>query len=165
MTSAATTSTTDPLAEFGDAVQRDYPLARHTWFRIGGPARYFVQPTSVEQLQAVAKRCVEADLPVYVLGLGANLLVSSEGVPGVVIKLSSEAFREVSIRRDNDLAALTVGAGADMQKLLLKTCREGLAGIECMAGIPGTVGGAVKMNAGCYGSYTADVVERVTVMD
>ena len=169
MTSPTSDINSDLFSEFGSAVEHDYPLARHTWFRVGGNAQFFACPTSVEQLQSIAKRAADANLPVHVLGLGANVLISSAGVPGVVVKLSEEAFRTIEIDRDSDRdgdrALVKVGAGADLQKLLLRTCREGLTGIECMAGIPGTVGGGVRMNAGGkFGDFGASVLD-VTVMD
>jgi UDP-N-acetylmuramate dehydrogenase len=156
-----------PFDDLGDIVELDIPMARHTWFRIGGPAKYFIRPRSVEELAEVARRCEEFDIPVYVLGLGANVLVSDEGIPGAVIRLSDLFWRQVHIRRDEaaGTAHLTAHAGADLQKLVLHTTREGLAGIECMAGIPGTVGGGVRMNAGGkFGDFGANVT-RVTVMD
>lgn len=156
-----------PFGDLAEIVEHDYPLARHTWFRVGGPAKYFIRPRSLEELQAVARRCEEHDIRVYVLGLGANVLISDEGVPGAVIRLSEEHWRQVEVERDEaaGTARFRVHAGADLQKLVLRTCREGLAGIECMAGIPGTVGGGVRMNAGGkFGDFGANIA-KVTVMD
>lgn len=169
MTLAATTnpSMQQPFDDLRDIVEFDFPLARYTWFRIGGPARYFVRPRNPEELAEVARRCEEFGIPVYVLGLGANVLVSDEGIPGAVIRLGEEYWRQVDIERDkaNGSARLRVNAGVDLQKLVLHTCREGLAGIECMAGIPGTVGGGIRMNAGGkFGDFGANIT-RVTVMD
>src|SRR5687768_12100505 len=127
--------TDNPFSGLDDAVTEMEPLAPHTWYKIGGPARWFVRPRGVEELQQAARRCVENEIPIYVLGLGANLLVSDDGVDGAVFRLGDEAFRE--IRFENNLAH--VGAGVDMQKLIQKTVRQGLSGIECLAGIPGTV--------------------------
>lgn len=156
-----------PFDDLGEIVECDFPLSRFTWFRIGGPAKYFIRPRSVEELAEVARRCGEYRIPVYVLGLGANVLIADEGIPGAVVRLGEEYWRQVSVRRDEAAgqALLSVNAGADLHKLVLHTCREGLAGIECMAGIPGTVGGAVHMNAGGkFGDFGANVT-RVTVMD
>jgi UDP-N-acetylmuramate dehydrogenase len=150
-----------------DFVASDYPLARHTWFRIGGPAKYFARPRTVEELAEFSRRCQEFGIPLYVLGLGANVLISDEGIPGAVVRLSEEYWRHVNVARDESAgtALLTANAGADLQKLVLHTCREGLAGVECMAGIPGTVGGGVRMNAGGkFGDFGANIT-RVTVMD
>lgn len=142
-------------------VTENVSMAPFTWYRIGGPARYFIQPTSLETLQAAAARCLENNIPMYVLGLGANLLVGDQGVDGAVFRLSAEHWRTVKF--DNNLCE--VGAGADMQKLVLRTVRQGLAGIECLAGIPGTVGGGIRMNAGGKFGDIGAVVTKVTVMD
>ena len=169
MTTATATSSTDTIfGDLSDIVERNYPLARHTWYRIGGPARYFVRPRNVEELQTVARRCAEHGVPVYVLGLGANLLVSDAGVPGVVVKLDADHWRRVKIDRetngDDGPTLVTANSGVDLQKLVLRTCREGLAGFECMAGIPGTIGGGVRMNAGGKYGDIGGRVRSVTVM-
>lgn len=150
-----------PFAGLDEFVQENAPLRKLTWYRIGGPAKYLVRPRSVEELQLAVRRCAENEIPIYVLGLGANLLVQDSGVDGAVFKFDSEFFRHVTFNKN----LVEVGAGVDMQKLLLRTCREGLAGIECLAGIPGTVGGGIRMNAGGkFGDFGA-VIQRVTVMD
>lgn len=152
---------TNPFAGLEEAVAENVPLARHTWYKIGGPARWFVRPRSIEELREAALRCVENNIPVYVLGLGANLLVSDEGVPdGAVFRLDEDHWRRVKF----DGTTVEVGAGADMQKLLVRTVRQGLAGIECLAGIPGTVGGGVRMNAGGKFGDIGSIVSRVSVM-
>src|SRR5204863_6213783 len=135
---------TGPFSGCEEFVGENMPLAKYTWFKIGGPARWLVRPRNVEELQEASRRCVENNIPIYVLGLGANLLISDEGVDGAVFRLSEEHWRRVKIEG----AKVEVGAGVDMQKLLLHTVRRGLAGLECLAGIPGTVGGGVRMNAG-----------------
>jgi UDP-N-acetylmuramate dehydrogenase len=152
---------TNPFAGLEEVVAEHVPLARFTWYKIGGPARYFVRPRSVEELREAAVRCAENNIPIYVLGLGANVLVSDEGVDGAVFRLDDDHWRRVKF----DKTTVEVGAGADMQKLLVRTVREGLAGIECLAGIPGTVGGGVRMNAGGKFGDLGAVVTRVTVMD
>jgi UDP-N-acetylmuramate dehydrogenase len=150
-----------PFSGLAQFVEENVPLARFTWYKIGGPARWFIRPRSLEELQEAAGRCVENGIPIYVLGLGANLLVNDEGVDGAVFRLDDEHWRRVKYTGNK----LEVGAGADMQKLLLRTVRQGLAGIECLAGIPGTVGGGIRMNAGGkYGDIGA-FVQKVSVMD
>jgi len=142
-------------------ITENHPLAPHTWYKIGGPARWYVRPRSVEELQEASRRCLENGIPIYVLGLGANLLVSDQGVNGAVFKLDQDYWRRVKF----DKTTLEVGAGVDMPRLLLRTVKEGLAGIECLAGIPGTVGGGVRMNAGGkFGDFGA-VIQRVAVCD
>jgi UDP-N-acetylmuramate dehydrogenase len=150
-----------PFSGLTEFVEENVPLAKFTWYKIGGPARWFVRPRSLEELQEAAARCAENGIPVYVLGLGANLLVNDEGVDGAVFRFDHEHWRRVRYQG----TTLHVGAGADMQKLLLRTVRQGLAGIECLAGIPGTVGGGVRMNAGGKFGDIGAVVTKVTVMD
>jgi UDP-N-acetylmuramate dehydrogenase len=148
---------TNPFADLEPIVTENVALAPRTWYKIGGPARWYIQPRSVEDLQAAAARCVENEIPIFVLGLGANLLVSDAGVNGAVFKLDEEHWRRVKF----DGTSMEVGAGADLQKLILRSVRQGLAGIECLAGIPGTVGGGIRMN--CGGKF-GDIGARVTAV-
>jgi UDP-N-acetylmuramate dehydrogenase len=152
---------TNPFAGLDEIVAENVPLAPHTWYKIGGPARWYIQPRSVEELQEAARRCMENEVPTYVLGLGANLLVSDQGVNGAVFRLDHDFWRRV---RFNGTIA-EVGAGVDMQKLVVRTCRQGLTGIECLAGIPGTIGGGIRMNAGGKFGDIGAVVTNVQVMD
>jgi UDP-N-acetylmuramate dehydrogenase len=154
-------STENMFAGLEEIVTENAPLAPHTWYKIGGPARWLIRPRSVEELQEASKRCAENGVPVYVLGLGANLLVSDDGVDGAVFRLDEDYWRRVKFEG----ATMEVGAGADMQRLLVRTVRQGLAGIECLAGIPGTVGGGVRMNAGGKFGDIGAVITRVQVMD
>ena len=103
----------------------------------------------------------ENNIAIYVLGLGANLLVGDAGVNGAVFQLDQDYFRRVKIDKNQ----VEVGAGVDMQKLVLRAVRQGLAGIECLAGIPGTIGGGVRMNAGGKFGDIGAVITRVSVMD
>jgi UDP-N-acetylmuramate dehydrogenase len=151
----------NPFSGLEEFVTENEPLAPHTWYRIGGPARWYLRPRNVEELEEAARRSAENDIPVYVLGLGANLLVSDNGVDGAVFRLDEDYWRRVKFAGTN----LEVGAGVDMQKLLLRAVKEGLSGIECLAGIPGTIGGGVRMNAGGKFGDIGAVVTRVQVMD
>jgi UDP-N-acetylmuramate dehydrogenase len=150
----------NPFSGLEDIVQEHAPLAPMTWYRIGGPARYLIRPRSVEELAEATRRCTENELPIFVLGLGANLLVGDNGIDGAVFRLDSDFWKTVNIQEGN----IHVGAGADMQKLVLKSVRTGLAGIECLAGIPGTIGGGIRMNAGGKFGDLGSVVTHVTVM-
>jgi UDP-N-acetylmuramate dehydrogenase len=152
---------TGPFSGCEEFVAENAPLAKFTWFKIGGPARWLIRPRGVEELQEAVRRCVENNIPIYVLGLGANLLISDEGVDGAVFRFSEEHWKRVQF--ENNL--VHVGAGMDMLKLLIKTVRQGLAGLECLAGIPGTVGGGIRMNAGGKFGDIGALVSRVTVMD
>lgn len=151
----------NPFAGLESIVTENYPLKRHTWYRIGGPARFFIRPKSVEQLREAVARCVENEIPIYVLGLGANLLVKDEGVDGAVFRLDADAFSQVTIEGER----VTAGAGVDLQKLIIQTMRAGLGGLETLVGIPGTIGGAIRMNAGGRFGDISSVVERVRTMD
>jgi UDP-N-acetylmuramate dehydrogenase len=151
----------NPFAGLERFVAENEPLAPHTWFKLGGPARWYVRPESVQDLQDAAARCMEENIPVYVLGLGANLLVADEGVNGAVFRFDHESWRRVTLNG----TTVEVGAGADVQKLVVRTVRAGLEGIECLAGIPATIGGAVKMNAGGKFGDIGGVLTKVQVMD
>jgi UDP-N-acetylmuramate dehydrogenase len=150
-----------PFAGLEEYVAENVPLAKYTWIKLGGPARWMVRPRNVEELQEAARRCLENEIPIYVLGLGANLVVSDQGVDGAVFRLSEEHWRSVEF----DASGIKVGAGVDMQKLLLKLVRSGRAGLECLAGIPGTIGGGIRMNAGGRFGSIGTAVRSATVMD
>ncbi len=151
----------NPFADRSEIVQEHAPLAPLTWYRIGGPARYLIRPRTPAELADVARRCVESELRMYVLGLGANLLVGDAGVNGAVIRLDADHWRQVRLAGNT----VEVGAGVDLQKLILRTVRAGLAGLECLAGIPGTIGGGIRMNAGGKFGDLGAVVRTVAVMD
>ena len=151
--------------EFGEQVRHNVPLAPFTWFALGGPAKYFVQPRDRAQLQVLVARLRENDIPLYVLGSGANLLIKDEGVDGAVIALHAPEFKKCAIEKKDGRGIVTAGAGKDVQKLLLEATHAGLSGLECLAGIPGSVGGEVKMNAGGTFGDIGSAVESVTVMD
>ncbi|MCG3178185.1 MAG: UDP-N-acetylenolpyruvoylglucosamine reductase [Phycisphaerae bacterium] len=148
-------------AEFREIVTEREPLARHTWFRLGGPARYFIQPRNEKELASALARCRDNSVPIYVLGGGANLLIPDDGIDGAVVKLAGE-FAETAIDEDG---TVTAGAGVDMSKLNLRCVREGLAGMECLTGVPGSVGGGVKMNAGGAFGDIGNIIRRVKLMD
>ncbi len=142
-------------------VEADYPLAKQSWYGLGGPADYFIRPETVEQLKEVVQRCNENKVRIYVLGFGSNLLISDEGVRGAVVKLEAEEFAETQF----DGEQVTTWAGAELGKLVLTCVEKGLSGIEALTGIPGSVGGAVKMNAGGNFGDIGAAVETVTLMD
>jgi UDP-N-acetylmuramate dehydrogenase len=151
----------NPFSGLEDIVEENVPLSRFTWYRIGGPARWLIRPQSLEQFQEATRRCADSQIRTYVLGLGANLLVSDTGVDGAVFRLDADYWRRVQFQESR----VDVGAGADMQRLLLRTVRQGLSGIECLAGIPGTVGGGIRMNAGGKFGDLGSIVSSVQVMD
>ena len=143
-----------------DNVYRNEPMKRHTTFRIGGPADYYLCPHSAKEIQKVVEICREEKLPYFILGNGSNLLVSDQGYRGVVIQL----WKNVSdIRVESCL--IHAKAGASLAKIAAEALEEGLTGMEFAAGIPGTLGGAVVMNAGAYGGEMKDILKEVLVMD
>jgi UDP-N-acetylmuramate dehydrogenase len=142
-------------------VETNYELAQKTWFALGGPADFFLTPRTLEELKEVVTRCNENDIPIRVLGFGSNLLISDEGIKGAVIKLEAEQFSQV----EYDGQSVTAWAGAELSKLVLNCVKQGLSGIEALTGIPGSIGGAIKMNAGGNFGDIGAAVESVTVMD
>ena len=145
----------------GKIVETNYPLVKCTWYGLGGQADYFIKPQTVEQLKEVVQRCNENNIPIYVMGFGSNLLISDKGLRAAVIKLETDQFTQTQF----DGEQLTAWAGAELSKLVLTCVQKGLSGIEALTGIPGSVGGAVKMNAGgAFGDIGA-AVETVTLMD
>lgn len=142
-------------------VETNYPLAKCTWYGLGGQADYFIKPQTVEQLKEVVQRCNENNIPIYVMGFGSNLLISDKGLRAAVIKLETDQFTQTQF----DGEQLTAWAGAELSKLVLTCVQKGLSGIEALTGIPGSVGGAVKMNAGGNFGDIGAAVETVTLMD
>lgn len=137
----------------------DEPLKKHTTFRIGGPAKYFCLPKNWEQLAKVIKACREFEENYYILGNGSNILVSDQGYSGVVIQLFRNC-NEVRIEGTR----LYADAGALLVKISHLAAQEGLTGLEFASGIPGTIGGALVMNAGAYGGEMKDVVREALVL-
>lgn len=155
-----------------NGVQRKEPLSRHTTFCIGGPADYFVTPASSEELKKTLLLCKKEKIPYTILGNGSNLLVSDQGVRGVVIHMQHEAIPGIKTsvsdtvyKKKDDMYFLTAQAGQMLAKTAVQAARWGLCGLEFAAGIPGSLGGAVVMNAGAYGSEIQDFLVSVEVMD
>ena len=130
---------------FDGDVYPSEPMARHTMYRIGGPARFYVQVASVGALKRLVTVCEESRVPWVAIGRGSNLLVADEGYPGVVITLGRD-FR--ICRYDEDAHSFCVGAGVPLSSVVQEAFRRSLAGFEFAVGTPGTVGGALRMNAG-----------------
>ncbi|MCC8028995.1 MAG: UDP-N-acetylmuramate dehydrogenase [Lachnospiraceae bacterium] len=139
-------------------VLRDEPMSRHTTFRVGGPAAYYVTPDR-ESLPGVTAFCREHEIPCLVIGNGSNLLCGDGGVEGVVVEIGKR-MSEVRV----DGACVTAEAGALLSAIAAKAAAEGLAGFEFAAGIPGSIGGAAVMNAGAYGGEMCDVLTEATVL-
>ena len=144
-----------------EIVETDYPLAKRTWYGLGGAADYFIRPKTLKQLKEVVRRCKKNRIPIYVMGFGSNLLISDNGLRGAVVKLEEEQFTQIEF----DGTEVTAWAGAELSKLVLTCVEKGLSGIEALTGIPGSVGGAVKMNAGGNFGDFGSAVQSVTLMD
>ena len=140
------------------------PLAAHTTFKIGGPAVFWCTPRDAEQLRCTLKLCRENGTRVYLLGNGSNTLFDDAGFDGAVIDMRSLSEMEWS-DVDTDVVRITAGTGQTLGRLCSKAQALGLTGLEFACGIPGTVGGAVYMNAGAYGGELKDVLESVTFLD
>jgi len=136
------------------------PLARHTSLRIGGPAELLVQPDTIEELVAVVRGAARAGVPLTVLGGGSNVLVADGGIRGIVVKLG-RGFRTLAFEGTR----VRAGAAVQLGRLARETAARGLAGLEHAEGIPGTVGGAVRGNAGAYGGDIASVLECIEGVD
>ncbi|MCC6048128.1 MAG: UDP-N-acetylmuramate dehydrogenase [Thermodesulfobacterium sp.] len=152
------------LKEKGIAYKVDEPLAKHTTIRIGGPASFMVFPKKEDELLEIVKNVTELDIPWYVVGGGSNLLCADEGYPGVVINLRSmKGIAERSLVPDANLF-LEVLSGTMVGEVISFARRKGYSGLEFLAGVPATVGGAVRMNAGAYGRSFSMLVRRVKLL-
>ena len=139
----------------------DEPLAKKTTLRVGGPADFYVEPVSEGDLSLVLQFCAEKDLPFFILGRGSNLLIKDSGVRGFVICLGHSSFSE--IRVDGEL--LHCGAGAKLKTVSVEARKNNLTGLEFLEGIPGSIGGALRMNAGAMASAMFNVVHAIRIMD
>jgi UDP-N-acetylmuramate dehydrogenase len=147
--------------DFRAIVQADEPLAPHLWFRLGGPAQYLARPRTLDELLGLLRRCRDEQLPYKLLAGGSNILVRDEGVAAMVIHLESPAFSDVAIDRN----VVEAGAAVPLTALISHSARAGLAGLEVLTGIPGTVGGALRGNAGDRQGSIGQFVRRATVID
>jgi UDP-N-acetylmuramate dehydrogenase len=150
----------DRLAGFRGTLQRDQPLAPVVWFRAGGPAEVLAMPVDVEDLQRLM-RALPADVPVTVIGLGSNLLVRDGGIEGVVVRLSARGFGKVAVVGNR----ITVGAAMADKRLAAHAHEAGLGGFAFYHGIPGGIGGALRMNAGANGAETHERLVEVIAID
>ncbi len=146
------------LDDFSEITLRDEPLAPHTYLKLGGPAQYFITPRNRDELAQVILACRDAEMPYHILGGGCNLLIADKGVSGVVIHVGGGNFSQIEISG----TTVTVGAGAKLTHLISQTVKAGLQGLEVLVGIPGTVGGALRGNAGGSGGDIGQFVTSVT---
>lgn len=148
------------LADFSEITRSDEPLAPYTWMKIGGPAQFLIQPRTPDELVAVVKTCSQVESQVKLLGGGSNLLVRDAGVSGVVLRIYGEPFASVKVQGD----VIRAGAGAMLTTVISHTVNAGLAGMETLVGIPGTIGGALHGNAGGRIGDIGQFVESVTAL-
>jgi UDP-N-acetylmuramate dehydrogenase len=149
-----------PFDDLGVAVSRGEPLSHHTWLGIGGGAAWFCEPVDVDALARVIGRCRQHSIPVRVIGGGSNVLVPTSGYEGMVVRLSAPVFSEITVQKP----LIRAGAGAKLIHVVSAAVQAGLAGLEMLVDIPGTVGGALVGNAGGHGGDIGQQVREVTVM-
>ena len=149
-----------PRLDVGTVLRLDEPLSRRTTLRVGGPADLYVEPASEADLAAVVQQALEEGIPWMILGRGSNLLVRDGGIRGIVIHLGQPVFSRISIA-DNRLEC---GAGARMRNVAFEAKKASLTGLEFLEGIPGTIGGGLRMNAGAMGSSMMAVAETLRYM-
>lgn len=145
-------------------VELDAPIGRRTWFNTGGTADVLLHPESIEAVSEIVRRCRRTKTPLRIMGEGANMLVSDSGVDGIVLRLDTPAFRATEFNADGNVELMRVGAGADMARTLMDATRRGLAGLAPMAGIPASIGGAIRINAGGAFGAIGDSVEAVACL-
>lgn len=145
---------------FENIVRQGEPLAMHTWFQLGGPAEHFAEPENPDQLIALLKRSHDAGVEARVLGQGSNVLIRDEGAAGLILRLTATEFGKIEI----DGQRITVGGGANLGRLVTSAVHRGLAGMEMLVGIPGTVGGALHGNAGAHGGDIGQWAASATVL-
>jgi len=139
-------------------VHRQEPLADKTTLGVGGPARYYAEPACAEDLAQLLRAAKTAGVPVFCLGRGSNLIVADSGYPGLVLRLNHAEWKKLRLENNGRIYA---GAGVRLKELCGFAARHGLAGLEFLEGIPGSVGGSLRMNAGAMGGWMFDLIEAV----
>ena len=146
-----------------DLIKTNEPMKNHTSFKIGGPAEIYIKITSIEELQKVLEFVKRENIKITILGNGSNVLVSDKGIKGIVIKTN---LKDINIEnKDSKNVEVTVSDAVPMGFLAQKFLKEEITGFEELSGIPGTIGGAILMNAGAHGKEIKDIVTEVTAMD
>lgn len=149
------------LDDFAEIIKRNEPLAPYLHLKLGGPAEMLVQPRSREELSRFVRECFQHGVPLRVLGNGCNLLVRDEGVRGAVLLLNKPAFTEIRVEHNR----VQAGTGVAVSALIAQAARHGLSGFETLVGIPGSVGGALRCNAGDRYGDIGQFVRQVEIMD
>ena len=140
----------------------DEPMAKHTSFKIGGPADVFIKVDNIEELKETLDLSKQNQIPLTIIGNGSNLLVTDKGIRGITVKLN---LKDIEIKNENNKQIIKVEAGVPVGLLAQKLLKEEITGFEELSGIPGTIGGAVIMNAGAHGKELKDILKKVTAMD
>ena len=143
------------------------PMKNHTSFKVGGPAEVFIKVENEQELQEIQTLTNNEKIPIVIIGNGSNILVTDKGIRGIVVKID---IKKLEIQENNELDGnttqkITVGAGNKLIELAYTLAKQNIAGLEELSGIPGTIGGAIRMNAGAHGKEMKDVIESVKVMD
>lgn len=146
--------------QFPEITKLNEPLAPHTHLKIGGPAEFLIRPRTVDELRAVLAACQKQKVPIRMLGGGFNLLVRDDPIPGAVVRLTAPAFTMI----EWDGKRITAGGGGQLYDLIAFSVRQGLAGLETLVGLRGTVGGSVRCNVGDRSGEIGQAVQRVTVL-
>ncbi len=143
-------------------VKYNIPMKNYTSFKIGGPAEYFVQIKNAEELQEALKIHQQTKEPLTIIGNGSNLLVNDNGIKGIVLQIN---IKKLEIQEEKDSIKVIVGSGNKLGELAQKLAQKEIAGFEFASGIPGTIGGAIRMNAGAHGTEMKDIVQTITYVD
>ncbi|MCA9237899.1 MAG: UDP-N-acetylmuramate dehydrogenase [Planctomycetales bacterium] len=148
------------VSGFEKIVRRDTPLAERTWLGLGGPAAFYAEPNTLDELAALVRRCRNENVPIRLLGGGSNVLIRDEGVQGMVVALTAPEFTDIRMTGRR----LTAGGGAKLAHAISESVRAGLAGLEPLVGVPGTIGGALHGNSGTRGGDIGQWACQATVL-
>ena len=147
-----------------DKIKQNEPMKNHTSFKIGGPADFFINVEKIEQLKEILNFSKTEQIPLTIIGNGTNLLIGDKGIKGIVIKLELKEL-EIKQTQEKEEIEIIVGSGVQLGFLAQKLLKEEISGFEELSGIPGTIGGAIVMNAGAHGKEMKDIVYEVTAID
>lgn len=145
-----------------DKIFYQEPMKKHTTFKIGGPAECFVKIDRIEELKEILEFANQNNIPITIIGNGSNLLVLDKGIKGITLMIK---LKKIDIQENDEVLQITVGAGEKLGKLAQVCLQKEIAGLEELSGIPGTIGGAVRMNAGAHGKEMKNIVKRVKCID
>lgn len=145
-----------------DKILYQEPMEKHTTFKIGGPAEYFIKIETIEELKEVLNFANQTNTEIFILGNGSNILVSDKGIKGITLMIKLE---KIDIQEKEETIQITIGAGEKLGKLAQICLQKEITGLEELSGIPGTIGGAVRMNAGAHGKEMKDIIKTVKCID